>query len=188
VVFQLPTKIGQNLTREILTLKLCEGNVDASFDSFNATMSGLVDRHLPKVKLTRRQLNLRFQKPWITKGILKSIAKRDFFFRKFVRSKTLDSKTLYHNQFKRYRNMIVSLCRRSKTNHFANYFDIHSNNVQKIWQGVRDIISLKSSKSLKPISLKINGAVTFLSILTFLQLLNQLGLKYHLLLSTFLLS
>jgi len=77
-----------------------------------------------------------------------------------VRSKTLDSKTLYHNQFKRYRNMIVSLCRRSKTNHFANYFDIHSNNVQKIWQGVRDIISLKSSKSLKPISLKINGAVT----------------------------
>lgn len=63
-------------------LKLDESNVDSSFDSFNSIMSRLVDRHLHTVKLTSRQLKLRFQKPWITTGILKSITKRDFFFRK----------------------------------------------------------------------------------------------------------
>jgi hypothetical protein len=140
-------------------LNLDEGDVDSSFDSFNSIMSGLVDRHLPTVKLTQRQTKVRFQKPWITTGILKSITKRDFFFRKFTRSNSPDAKSFFHNQFKRYRNMIVSLCRRSKINHFSRYFNVNSNNVKKIWQGVRDIISLKSSKSLKPISLKINGAV-----------------------------
>jgi hypothetical protein len=141
-------------------IKFDEGNVDFSFDSFNSIMGELVDRHLPTVKLTKRQIKRRFQKPWITTGILKSITKRDFFFRKFARTKSPDLKSFFHNQFKRYRNMIVSLCRRSKTNHFTSYFNIHSNNVQKIWHGVRDIISLKSSKSVKPISLKINGTVT----------------------------
>jgi len=60
----------------------------------------------------------------------------------------------------------------------------HLNNVKKIWQGVSDI-SLKSSKSQKPISLKINGAATSnpVDVLThtFLRLLIQLGHRYLLL-------
>ena len=62
--------------------------------------------------------------------------------------------------YKRYRNSIVSLCRRSKTNHFSRYFDLHSKNMHKIWQGVRDIISLKSSGQSRPISLRINGVLS----------------------------
>jgi hypothetical protein len=142
------------------TLKIKDNNIDYTFDTFNSVIGGIVDRHLPTVRMTHKQLKLRRQKPWITPGILKSISKRDLYFRKFARSKSEFSKNFYHDYFKRYRNLIVSLCRRSKNNHFSSYFKIHSNNAQKIWQGVRDIISLKAPKTTKPISLRIDDTVT----------------------------
>ena len=88
------------------------------------------------------------------------MSKRDLYFRKFLRSTNEISKTSFHDLFKRYRNQIVSLCRRSKINYFSGYFHQNSNNIRKIWQGVRDIISLKTSSTAKPISLEIDGTVT----------------------------
>ena len=45
-------------------------------------------------------------------------------------------------------------------NYFANYFHKNSCDIRKIWQGVKDIISLKASSSAKPIFLKLNDTVT----------------------------
>ena len=47
-------------------------NVDKSFEIFHTIMADLVDQHVPLVRLTRKQFKLTL-KPWITKGILKSI-------------------------------------------------------------------------------------------------------------------
>jgi len=138
-------------------LKMRDQNIDVSFNCFSSKISELVDRHLPTRKLTRRQL--KSQKPWITSGLLKSMAKRDLYFRKFLRAKSQNSKSIFHNLFKQYRNQIVSLCRLSKSNYFTRYFDMHSKDIRKIWQGVSNIISLKGSNSPKPISLKIGNAV-----------------------------
>ena len=99
-------------------------------------------------------------KPWITPGIIKSISKRDFYFRKFIKSKHPDMKSGFHENFKLYRNLIVTLCRRSKSNYFTNYFDQYSSNMKKIWSGVRNIISLKSSKSTNPITLNIGNSTS----------------------------
>ena len=132
-------------------------NIDISLGSFFAKTNALVDQHLPTANLTKKQSQ---QKPWITSGIVKSMSKRDFFYRKFLQSKTEDTRNFYHNLFKRHRNLIVCLCKRSKANYFANYFHKNSRDIRKIWQGVKDIISLKASSSAKPISLKINGTVT----------------------------
>jgi len=35
-------------------------------------------------------------KPWITSGILKSISKRDFFHRRFVKAKNAEDKARFH--------------------------------------------------------------------------------------------
>ena len=77
-------------------------------------MVQLVGQHLPTRKLTKKQLRTK-QRPWITSAIIKSMSKRDFFFRKFLNSKCPTTKTYYHNNFKRYRNLIVTLCRRSSS-------------------------------------------------------------------------
>ena len=140
---------------EILGLE--HQDIDTSFDSFISKTNALVGQHLPTSNLTKKQFS---RKPWITSGILKSMSKRDLYFRKFLRSTNEISKTSFHDLFKRYRNQIVSLCRRSKINYFSGYFHQNSNNIRKIWQGVRDIISLKTSSTAKPISLEIDGTVT----------------------------
>ena len=95
-------------------------------------MAQLVGQHLPTRKLTKKQI--------------RTMSKRDFFFRKFLNAKCPTTRTYYHNNFKRYRNLIVTLCRR-KFNHYTEYFDFYSGNMQKIWQGVKQIISVKSSKT-----------------------------------------
>ena len=99
-------------------------------------------------------------KHWITPGILKSISKRDFFHRKFIKAKNAEDKARFYSSFKTYRNSIVTLTRRSKFNHFTRYFNRHSKNMQKVWSGVRDIISSKSSNIDAPISISIGDTVT----------------------------
>ena len=45
---------------------------DACFDFFNRKMKDLLDRHVPTVKLTKKQAKTKLM-PWITSGILKSL-------------------------------------------------------------------------------------------------------------------
>ena len=118
-----------------------------------------MDQHLPTVRLTKRQRKTQL-KPWITTGIVKAISKRDFFFSKFVQEKNPEIKAQFHTLFKTYQNSIVTLCRKSKSNYFTNYFNQNSTNMHKIWAEVRNIISLKSKKSRNPISISVDTGVT----------------------------
>ena len=136
----------------------CDLNPDLCFDYFNDKMNDLLERHLPTVRLTKKQAKTRL-KPWITPGITRAMSKRDHYFRKFNKSKNEDSKTHFHNLFKTYRNMIVTLCRQSKSKFYTQYFQQYSSNMHKMWTGVRDLISLKS-KTISPISLKIGNSIT----------------------------
>ena len=131
---------------------------DRCFDAFNSKVNGLLDRHLPTRRLTKRQIKTK-SKPWITPGILKSITKRDFYLRKFIKTKNPIIKANFHKLFKSYRNMIVSLCRRSKSNHFTGYFNQYSSNMHKVWAGVRSLISGKT-KGSNPISISVGNTVS----------------------------
>jgi len=133
-------------------------NPDQCFNVFNDKIKVLLERHMLTVKLTKRQLRSKL-KPWITPGILKSISNRNFYHRKFIKAKNPEDKERFSNLFKSYRNLIVTLCRQSKLNHFTRYFNHHSNNMQKVWSGVRDIISVRSNCSSTPISLFMRGSV-----------------------------
>ena len=132
---------------------------DRCFNVFNDKVKVLVDRHVPTVRLTKRQIKTKM-KPWITNGILKSISKRDFFHRKFIKAKDPVTKAQFFSTFKSYRNLIVTLCRQSKLNHFSKYFNRHSSNMRKIWSGIRDLIFTESGKSTSPISITIGDSVT----------------------------
>ena len=133
-------------------------NPDQCFESFDTKMQKLLEQHLPTIKLTKKQIKTR-QKPWITPGIVRSMSKRDHYFRKFTKSKNVDNKTYFHNLFKTYRNMIVTLCRQSISilNFYSQYFRQYFSNMHKMWAGVRELISLKS-RSPSPISLSVGNS------------------------------
>ena len=136
------------------------GPIDPStcFDIFNTKLQTLIRKHVPINKLTKRQLKT-CQKPWITSAIVKSISKRDHFFHKFLKAKDLKTKNEFHDIYKRYRNMIVTLSRQSKVNYFKYYFNVYSNNMHKTWEGIRSLIRLKSPKSSSPSSICIGQSL-----------------------------
>ena len=45
-------------------------------------------------------------------------------------------------EYKKYRNLIVTLLKRSKENYFQNYFEKNKNDVKKTWNGIRNILAV----------------------------------------------
>ena len=44
-----------------------------------------------------------------------------------------------------YRNWPVKVLKFSKTNHYSNFFETHKNDLKKVWNGIREVISGKSN-------------------------------------------
>ena len=140
-------------------LDIEKGDVESTFNSFLSSFSSLYDKHVPLKQLTRRQTDL-LLKPWITEGIVTSMTIRDNYFRDYLNTSSPDLKSFLHGKYKFYCDRIVSLIRLSKKLHYSRYFLENSNNLRKLRQGVREIMSFKSSSSSNcSISLNINGSL-----------------------------
>ena len=72
------------------------------------------------------------EKPWITKGILKSIKKKNQIYRKCIRTKNAIKKEELHNIFKSYRNSFNKIARLSKANHYKTFFEDNKNKLNKV--------------------------------------------------------
>ena len=125
-------------------IKSYEGNTEYSFQNFFNAVENLLDVYAPYKQFSQRELKLR-EKPWITKGILKAIQNKNKIHKKVLRTKNLKQKEYYHNLFKQYRNEINKLCRISKSQHFKHYFNENKKNLQKTWDGVKQILNSKNN-------------------------------------------
>lgn len=84
-------------------------NPSLSFDSFFNQLNELIDLCTPTRKLSKKQAKNNM-KPWITKGIKKSIFRRDSLLKKlYINTKNEVIKDILHSQYKLYRNKIVAL-------------------------------------------------------------------------------
>ena len=81
-------------------------------------------------------------KPWITKGILKSIKNKNKQYKIMCRSKNFTKRKIIEQQFKTYKNNLLKLTRPSKFNHYNNHFQENRLNLFKTREGIRDIINI----------------------------------------------
>jgi hypothetical protein len=100
-------------------------NIDKLFTTFyNIKVNNLTNKYAP-LKLISKRMIKQFSKPWITKGIRRSIK---------IKNK------LYHsadkNKYKLYRNKITILTRISKKSYFHEYFNNNLTNMRKTWEGI----------------------------------------------------
>ena len=78
----------------------------------------------------------------------------------FLKKKPL-LKSLLQESFKKYRNRITILCRLSKSNFYDKYFTFNQKNIRKVWEGVKSIISSRSTNTSSPTCINIdNNLVT----------------------------
>ena len=100
-----------------------------SFDMFDKQVNELVNKHAPLKKLNKKDFKMQ-AKPWITPGIIKSIRRRDKLLRLYIKTEG-NHKEEIHNEYKRIRNKIIDLIRKSKKNHFKNLFIENTKNAKK---------------------------------------------------------
>ena len=72
-------------------LEINKKDVDFSFSKFFETFNNLLQKHAPIKKLSNKDKKT-MKKPWITKGILKSIEKKSQIYRKCIRTKNATKK------------------------------------------------------------------------------------------------
>ena len=86
---------------------LCiDTNVNDSFNTYFNKIESILNTMAPIRKLTKRERRLQ-QRPWITKGILKSMKTRDKLHKKASQSTDPVEKQHIFNRFKKYRNLIA---------------------------------------------------------------------------------
>ena len=150
-------------------------NTDTSFTIFYNKITKLLDEMAPYKKMTKKDAGLQ-QKPWITKGILQSMSKRDTFYKDFATEKNAIKKNKLGAIYKTYRNLIVTLIRKSKKRYYADFFEEHQQNLKKTWDGIRDLINV-SKKSSTNISKIIHKKETITDNKTISQTMNNFFVK-----------
>ena len=99
-------------------------------------------------------------KPWITKGIRKSIQIKNYLKKKSCKTKDSTKKAELDAKHKKYKKLLKNLTRKSKDSHYKTFFNENKNNALKIREGIKKIKNIKPTNKSKTINLDINGNLT----------------------------
>ena len=71
---------------------------------------------------------------------------RDMLFKGYSNENNPTLKVAKHSKYKNIRNLITFKVKKSKKEYYQNYFQKHSRNVKKIWDGIKSIVTLISKE------------------------------------------
>ena len=77
----------------------------------------------------------------------------------FERTKRQSSNENVKHLYNIFRNKVNRELKKSKKSYYTTYFEEHSNNFKKTWEGIRSIVNIKNSVNPKIAQLNINGTV-----------------------------
>ena len=110
-------------------------DVDKLFSTFYNKFNNIINRRAP-LKLLSKRKRKQLTKPWITKGLRKSIKiKNSLFYSGDI------------ERYKMYRNKILSLTRFNKKMFYHTYFEKYTKNIKMTWKGINEITGRKRSNN-----------------------------------------
>ena len=80
-----------------------------------------MEKYVPYKKLSRQEV-LQKDKPWMTKGLITSIKKKNIIKRKALRTKDPTKKQELEDKYKTYKNKLTKLTRQSKQTTLITFF------------------------------------------------------------------
>ena len=102
-------------------------NVNDSFKDFFTILDATVDRHAPLKKLTPREIKME-NKPWLSAEIIKLIKLRN---KVFASKKRQPNNENCQRLYSLLRNRINRKLKKSRKQHYIEYFNEHVNNIKK---------------------------------------------------------
>ena len=137
-------------------LQLDQQDVNLAINSLLDNMNSILDEHAPLKRVNKYKLKFK-SKPWITPAIQKSIIVNNNLLKIFINSKDPETKKIFHEKYKDYRNMVSTLLKKSKICYYNQYFEANMNNIKSTWKGIKSIITIKNTSSDFPTYLSSNG-------------------------------
>ena len=135
-----------------------ENDANKSFNQFLNQVNSIIDKYMPLKKISNKEFKRKF-KPWITKGILKSIQRKNELFRKYIKCKNETTRNANHQEYKELKNLLNVTIKNSKKNYYKQYFSNNSSNLRQLWIGIKDIINIKSKSNDVPSCLQVGNNV-----------------------------
>ena len=117
-------------------------NVDDYFTRFHFLIMQSIDMHAPVVKYSRKQMRLH-RKPWITKGFLVSIKRKQ----KVHKSHYVKGNSCEKYYYKLYSNLLTRVIKLAKRHYYHNQFNACRDNPKKPWDILRSLLPNKSISS-----------------------------------------
>ena len=112
-------------------------------------------------QLRVKNYKLKFKsKPWITLGLQKSISLKNKLFTNFINKKDPILKEECHTNYKKYRNLLSTLMKKSKQAYYDRYFEKNWKNIKNTWKKIKSLISLKTAPSSIPTVLSLDNGDT----------------------------
>ena len=105
----------------------------------------LMDKYMPLQKLTRKERRF-IKKPWITRALQESIARKNILFRM-----SKSNPNIYTDIYTNYRNVLNKLKTKAKDDYYREKIALYGQNKSKTWQIINEIAKRKR-KNASPIS------------------------------------
>ena len=140
-------------------LKIDELNVDYSTKMYLDKINMLLDTYAPLKKNNKYKLKFK-SKPWITLGLQKSMSVKNKLLTNFINKKDPILKEEFHTNYKKHRNLLSILMKKSKQAYYDKYFERNWNNIKSTWKGIKSLISLKTVASNVPTVLSLDNGDT----------------------------
>ena len=119
----------------------------------------LLDTYAPLKRVNKYKIQYE-SKPWITLGLQKSKSVKNKLLKNFINKKDSILKEEFHTNYKKYRNLLSMLMKKSKQAYYDKYFEKNWNNIKNMWKRIKSVISLKTVASNVPTVLSLDNGNT----------------------------
>ena len=130
-------EIALNLQQLIYT-----DDPDLAIKKFLQIIIDATNKHAPLRKLSRKEMKLK-SKPWITKGLLKSISTKNKLFQQCYKQ----NNPFLGAKYKSYLNTLTKIKEIAKRNYYQNELTTHRGDLAKQWKIINEIICHKKASN-----------------------------------------
>ena len=131
-----------------------KNDVNDQYNILHSELIRIIDKNIPLKILTQKEKKSKM-KPWITRGIRKSINRKNKLYKTYIETKNED----IYKEYRKLRNKLSHIIRASKMKHYNKYFEDNKFNAKKMWGGINEIINMKSKRKNSNIHLQINNKI-----------------------------
>ena len=103
-------------------------DLNFSFTKFLSVVRNVITKHAP-IKIASRSQKRKQAKPWLTKGLLISIRRKQWLYK----TQFLNGNSLGKDQFKMYSNTLNKIKQFSKKMYYHNEVGTNKNNPKRMW-------------------------------------------------------